>query len=279
MKLISFFSLLFLTLNCTHKNSENKILAEVDQKAEDLYRRSQREFKGKSYKKALETFKRYLKRTKININDERRVFWVINKAGYIFLKVQSNPDAAISFFSEFKDDLRLTEAQQVTLLEWISAAKDLKDDMSAWAKVPKDKKILFSEGKKLFYQGLSKKKFDADKRGNIELWAAKRYLSPFITYFDSDPHVVEALIMLGRIQTYLKSDKEYWESNFYLKEAIRRAPGTEAAKEAWKFLNDDIHLGYSGSSGSTLPSSMKRMLTSFKETAYKKLSSTRESSL
>jgi len=262
MKFLSFFVLFFFISHCSHKG--------VDQKSEDLYRRSQREFKAKDYKSALKTFKLYLKRAKVNTNDERRVFWVINKAGYIFLKVASNPDAAIDFFKEFREDLRLTEAQQVTISEWISAAKDLKEDKSNWSKMPQDKKLLFSEGKSLFLKGLSKKEFEADKRGNVELWVAKRYLSPFITYFNSDPNVIEALIMMGRIETYLKSDKEYWENNFYLKEAIRRAPGTKLARDAWMFLYEDINLGYSGSSGSIVPGSVQRMLKSYKEIAYAK---------
>ena len=266
MKFYILIALIFSLTHCVHENKSQ----EFNQEAENIYRKSQRDFKIKDYKSALKNFKLYLNKTKININDERRVFWVINKAGYIFLKIMSDPKAAINFFKHFREDSRLTEAQQATVSEWISAAKDLQEEKFNFGEIPQDRKLLFSEGKRFFLKGISKKEFTADKRGNIELWVARRYLSPFITYFDSDPNIIEALVMMGRIQIYLKSDREYWENNFYLKEAIRRSPGTKLAKEAWEYLNADVQWGYSGSSGTHIPLSIVRMLKSFKEIAFTK---------
>ena len=266
MKFSILIALICSLTHCIHENKDQ----EFNQEIENIYRESQRDFKAKDYKNALKSFKLYLNKTKININDERRVFWVINKAGYIFLKIMSDPKAAIVFFKQFREDLRLTEAQQATVSEWISAAKDLEEEKFNFGEIPQDRKLLFSEGKNFFLKGMSKKEFTADKRGNIELWVARRYLSPFITHFDSDPKIIEALVMMGRIQVYLKSDREYWENNFYLKEAIRRSPGTKLAKEAWGYLNSDIQWGYSGSSGSNIPPSMVRMLIALKEIAFTK---------
>ena len=48
--------------------------------------------------------------------------------------------------------------------------------------------------------------------------------------------------------------------NFYFKEIIRRFPHTVIAKKAWVALNEEVHMGYTGSQGDFTPPSIKRAL-------------------
>jgi carbonic anhydrase len=70
---------------------------------------------------------------------------------------------------------------------------------------------------------------------------------------------------MGEIRRRSWRNNFYWTDNFYLMEVIRRFPNTELATRAYEALYEDVHFGYTGSSGDHTPESWIELLKDFKE--------------
>ena len=238
------------------------------QSNEDLYQRAQRTFYRAEYTETLKLFEEYIEKSQTTYNQRERLFWVIDQAGRIYLREWRDPKGAIQFFSRFEKNDRLTEAGQDTVSEWVIAAQEW---LSADAKKEVDVEYpdpLFWQGRNFFEQGKKKLRYPMDDQGNADFHIAASFLVSFITHFDSDPRIGEALLMMGEIRTHTWTDDSYWSQNFYLKEAIRRFPRTKIAQKAWKILRDEIHAENTGSGGDNTPPSLVKMLETYRKLAY-----------
>lgn len=239
----------------------------VSAKTTDLdstYRSAQRKFLKKNYKEALPLLEKYLSESKGRKYKRERLFWIIDQIGRIHLRINRNPDAAIKFFEKLivKDD-RLSEAEEDDIGAWIAAAKDWKKNPVKPGNISSEKKR-FKKGKEYFQKGRKKLSFPADDAGNAYFSLASNYLVPFINKNDRSPEIAEALLMMGEIRVHLRTDPEYWNENFNLKEVIRRFPHTKTSQKAYLLLENDIRFGYTGSSGDNTPPSIVTMLKSYK---------------
>lgn len=233
------------------------------------YHLAQLEFHKKNYSQFLAHAENYLKNFPKDKKGKNRFFWIIDQVGYVHLRVKKDPDNAIQFFLKYKDDKRLNIAQSDTVLEWLGAAQEWKKEKVTTNKtLPAEK--LFRLGKKYFDAGQKKNTYPLDDKGNANFAIAETYLRPFIINYDSDKNIGNALLMMGRIKIHLKTDYDYWTENYYLKETIRRFPRTKLAQQAWGYMNDDIRMGYSGSSGEHTPYSLRVLLKEYKKLAYGK---------
>ena len=234
-----------------------------------LYRDAQREFHRRNYVGALPLFEKYLKEGRSGLNQEERLFWVIDQIGYIHLRVKKDPEAATAFLKKYDGDSRLNDAQQDSISEWIAAAKDWQKEKLRPSKV-KGADTLYRLGARYFKKGIGRKAFDMDNKGNADLSIAESYLRPFIINHDKDKRIGEALLMMGRIRLNLRTDSDYWAENYYLKEVIRRYPRSKIAQRAWRKLNEDTRIGYTGSSGDNTPPSILRMMERHRIAAFGK---------
>lgn len=235
---------------------------------DNLYRKAQRKFHSGNYKEARPLFEKYLKLSKTTYYKRERLFWVIDAIGRIYLRVERNPNGAILFFERLiTSDDRLTQDEEDDIGAWITAAKD-------WKKfgLKKQKKMsandLFRSGKKFYEKGLSKQEFPADNSGDADFNIASTYLVLFIVSYDNSKQIGDALYMMGHIRNIMRTDPEYWNENYYLKEAIRRFPNTKLAQKSWRLLDADVRSSYSGSSGDHTPPSMVSMLNRYKKLAF-----------
>lgn len=233
---------------------------------ENAYRLGQREFHKMNFQTALTAFEKFLGHKGDKTEKNERLFWTIDQIGYIFLRVNKNPDGAIAFFKKYENDPRLNEAQQDTISGWISASNDWKKELVQPSKI-RDPNRLYTLGKKYFDKGLSKKSFLMDDAGNADFAISEIYLRPFVINHDADPRIGEVLVMMGRVKQNLKNDIDYWPEIHYLKEAIRRFPHSKLAETAWKSLDEDVRFGYTGSAGENLPNSISEMLARYERMA------------
>lgn len=266
MKLLLIILLMICSTTVLAKEKSDKKIVILN----ETYRKSQREFNRKNYKKALPLLEKYLELSKIEEHKRERLFWVIDQIGRIHLRVNRNPDMAIQFFEKMiLNDDRLSEAEEDDIGAWISAAKDWKKyGISNPKKLSSNK--LYSEGKKYYKLGEAKLNYPADDVGNAFFSIATTYLVPFIVNYDKSPKIGEALLMMGKIRHHLRTDPEYWNDNYYLKEVIRRFPRTKLARKAWKLLDLDVRVGYTGSSGDHTPDGLVKMLDRYKKLAFSK---------
>ena len=228
------------------------------------YREGQRLFWKKDYVSALPLLESYLKNSVGKKYKRERLFWVIDQIGRIHLRVNRNPDKAIDFFEDIlRTEDRLSDAERDDVGAWVAAAKDWKRNFSKVGSQAKEKKD-FETGRGYFLKGKKKLTFPADDAGNTYFTLASIYLIPFINNNDSSKNISEALLMMGEIRHHLRTDPEYWNENFYLKEVIRRFPHTNNAAKAYRLLENDIKVGYSGSAGENIPPSISEMLRTYK---------------
>lgn len=215
-----------------------------------------------SFDKALKLFIDYRKAAANAKNDPLVSFYVIESIGRIYLKVKQDPDAAIAFFTEALNDRNLADTNFDIIRSWLGRAKEWKN-LSLLPKTIKDPKTLFDLGKKYYEHGIKLQKYTMDTIASADFSLASNYLVPFTIHFDKDPNIGDALYMMGEIRRRSWHDNNYWSENFYLMETIRRFPNTALAAKAYAALYEDVHFGYTGSSGDNTPETWIDLLKEF----------------
>lgn len=241
----------------------------INRQLDTIYHQAQREFRRANYPVALKLMEQYIevsKREKITPNN---LIILIDKIGFIYLRVHHNPDKAIAFFKRIEKELSFADELDSVIEEWLGAAIEWKQ-FGTFPGSVKDPDELYSLGKNYFNKGSSQLRYTMDKSGNANFHIAASYLIPLIANFDNHPQIAQALLMMGKIRRHIILDSNYWTENYYLKEVIRRFPHTEVAQKAYKSLEESVHFGYTGSGGDTTPQSMTKMLRDYKTLAYPK---------
>ncbi len=235
-------------------------------KVQELLHSARHEIARAKYEVALKLLETYLAHAKFGKVRPLLHFYVIDAIGRIHLQVKQDPDGAIAFFKTVEGDTRLTSAERDIISGWVGFAKEWK----GLGKLPKDihdPDELFALGKKFYDEGTSKQKSAMDPAGSAALTIAAAYLVPFTVHYDKDARIGDVLYMMGDIRRRTWYDNEYWSENFYLIEVIRRFPNTPLAVKAYKVLEEDVHFGYTGSSGDGTPQSWVGLLKEFKALA------------
>ena len=232
----------------------------------ELLHNARHEIARAQYDVALKMLETYLAHAKFGKVRPLLHFYVIDAIGRIHLQVRQDPDGAIAFFKTVEGDSRLTPAEQDIISGWVGFAREWK----GLGKMPKDLHDadgLFELGKKFYDEGTKKQKNAMDPAGSAALTIAAAYLVPFTVHYDKDARIGEVLYMMGDIRRRTWYDNEYWSENFYLIEVIRRFPNTPLAIKAYQVLDEDVHFGYSGSTGDGTPKSWIALLKEFKALA------------
>ena len=230
---------------------------------EALYRQGQAAFHRKDYGGALSALGTYVAR---GPKKDPRRFDVIQQIARIHLQVQHDPDRAIAFLVAVRKESGLADEQRDDLEAWLATARDWKKLGKMPASV-KDADELFALAEKFYRAGTTDTNGVADETGAAARAVAASYLVPFVANFDGDARIQQALIMLGDIRRRAWTEEDYWTENFYLKESIRRFPHTPGARKAYRMLEDDVHVRWSGSSGDHTPPGLLQMLARYKRLA------------
>ena len=263
IQIIIIFGLVFISnIGFAKETSSSKI--KTNKKFQDMIEKANTEIRKGSTDLALKIFIDYRKQTSKSKKDPLTSLYVIESIGRIYLREKQDPDAAITFFSEALNDTNLQDSEFDIIRAWLGRAKEWKN-LSMFPKNITDPKKLFELGKKYFDQGLKLQKFPMDVNASADFSLASNYLIPFTIHFDKDPNIGEALYMMGEIRRRSWHNNDYWIENFYLMEVIRRFPYTELSSRAYDALYEDVHYGYTGSSGDNTPESWIELLKTFRE--------------
>ena len=263
IQIIIIFGLVFISnIGFAKETSSSKI--KTNKKFQDMIEKANTEIRKGSTDLALKIFIDYRKQTSKSKKDPLTSLYVIESIGRIYLREKQDPDAAITFFSEALNDTNLQDSEFDIIRAWLGRAKEWKN-LSMFPKNITDPKKLFELGKKYFDQGIKLQKFPMDVNASADFSLASNYLIPFTIHFDKDPNIGEALYMMGEIRRRSWHNNDYWIENFYLMEVIRRFPYTELSSRAYDALYEDVHYGYTGSSGDNTPESWIELLKTFRE--------------
>ncbi|MGZ3790280.1 MAG: hypothetical protein ACXVLQ_17235 [Bacteriovorax sp.] len=254
----------------TVKSKKHKISKGLE--AERLLSEAKLEMSRGAYDSALKHLIEYRKATAKMRKAPLMSFFVVESIGRIYLRVKQDPDAAIAFFSEALNDSYLSDSEFDLIKSFRDRAKEWKN-LNMLPKNINDPITLFTLGKKYYQSGIKTQKFTMDVSASADFSLATNYLIPFTIRFDKDPNIGEALYMMGEIRRRSWHNNDYWTENFYLTEVIRRFPHTDLASKAYEALYEDVHFGYTGSSGDNTPQSWVDLLKEFKALSEVKASS------
>ncbi|WP_455207354.1 hypothetical protein [Kaarinaea lacus] len=230
---------------------------------DELYHQAQREFMRANYPVALEYMEQFIERSKKEKLTSEKLVILIDKVGFIYLRVRHDPVKAIGFFKKIEKELAYSEEVSNVVEEWLGAAIEWQQFGTLPEEV-KDPDKLFALGKSYYDKGTAKLRYPMDTSGNANFHIAASYLIPFIAHYDDHASIADALLMMGNIRRHITLDPEYWTENFYLKEVIRRFPHTDVAQKAYQAFEESVRFGYSGSAGDSTPPSMIKMLEEYR---------------
>jgi hypothetical protein len=215
-----------------------------------------------SYDESLTNYLQYLNQCKIVKCPTVKKIFSIDMIGSIYIRVQKNPSKLIKSFDKLLKKSEFNDAVQDEIEDWILSSKEWINNKKFPWQVKKAEEM-FKLGNFYYDRGSKKKKYPMDRSGNADFSIAASYYIPYIYEFSQSKHVDQALLKMGLIRSTLWTDKEFWSSNFYLKEVIRRFPNSNVSKKAFKTLKEEVHFSYSGSAGDSTPPSQLEMLNYF----------------
>ena len=236
--------------------------------ADKTFTQAQQAYHQKDYDRALVFIGRYLKTAR---SKDKRLLGMIEQGARIHLQHHHDPNAAIRFLRSIKKTKKLSRKDAEDVGQWLATAREWKK-MGALTKND-SADSLFKLGQEYYRKGTDDIDGDDDETGAASRYIAAGYLVPFVLNFDSDPRLAKALLMLGDIRRRSWKADEWWTVDFYLKEVIRRFPGTPEARRAFDLLDDDIRMRWSGSRGDNTPEYLRTMLVRYRKLAYGKASS------
>lgn len=138
---------------------------------------------------------------------------------------------------------------------WVASLKQLEKNPPVGGDKLEKAKELMANGKK-------EMEYPTDRSGLIYYLAASGLLNQYI-HDDkpSDPKKLgEAYYLLGMAETV--TGRSYWlsQTDRYLEAAIRTAPSAPYARKAFNLLEENVVMGYSGSSGTHIPADVQAKL-------------------
>ncbi len=175
-------------------------------------------------------------------------------------------EAALSRFAKRSD---LT-AQQVRVVPiWVAALERYGDSLASEPSLERAREILRA--------GAEQSRHPNDSSDLAHRVLASALLYRFLDAQEaSQSDRATALLLLGETDAFLRRSFERSEAEFYLEQAIRLAPGTPVAQEAYARLEDQVLFGYTGSSGLNLPPDIERELEELRALAFPDRSSSVE---
>ncbi len=166
----------------------------------------------------------------------------------------------------------------IPVLERFAARTDLwlqlRRDVAQWIRDLRELRPLGEEppdlaaARRLVEQTQASDPFGSDQRPLVRSIVASSLLHRWLAdgkHSASDQ--AEAFTLLGI--TEMRIDDTFWlsQADFYLETAIRRAPGTPAALQAYELLEAETIASYTGSAGVTLPKTLRERLNELRKLA------------
>lgn len=145
--------------------------------------------------------------------------------------VREDRERAVRTLSQFAAREDAPGSAQGILREWIRALGDF--DLS------RDEGRELAAARGLIREAQASVRFPKDRSRQVAFIQAAALLHRYLqTEPDSDADVAEALYLLGVAESFIS--RSYWisETDYLLEQAIRRAPSSAVAKEAYEFLEE-----------------------------------------
>ena len=171
----------------------------------------------------------------------------------LIIRVRQNFPQAITVLEQFlrRSDVPPYLRDRVT--SWVAALKELQSQGTTDQELPRARALIEA--------GQLRNRFPADQQGLVHFAVASSLLHRSIDSRPADQKsLAEAYYLLGIAEAYLSRTSWISETAFFLETAIRLAPASPIAVQAYDVLNTYILTEYTGSSGLHLPAEIQEHL-------------------
>jgi hypothetical protein len=175
----------------------------------------------------------------------------------IVLRVDQNPARAKKTLEKILPKVQI-QSQKDLIKTWIASVTTIAD------KKMLDKPDL-NTAKELIKLAQANQRYPADPRGLVYFVCGSSILNKYVEAKHTPAELSEAYYLLGMSEYYISDSFWLSEMDYFLESAVRVAPHTESALNAYNMLEQQYVIGYSGSSGLNLPSDVVELLQDLRQ--------------
>jgi tetratricopeptide (TPR) repeat protein len=157
----------------------------------------------------------------------------------IVIRVHRDFPRAIKALESFQKRPDVPRYLSHHLTTWVATLKALQHDNSDGNELDRVQRLI--------QQGQQRNRFLADRQGLIYFAVASSDLHRYVSSDSKSlSQLAEAYYLLGVVDSYIPRSSWISETEFFLEQAIRLAPNSPVAKNAYSFLEEYIMMGLTG---------------------------------
>lgn len=221
----------------------------------------------RQFDRALNAYRKVIKDT--NFLSSQRLNWerALGKALLIAVRVRRNPGLGIEIIDEV---LALNEKVPTFIQNY---AKSWRGSLVSWKKEPQRQDTteegLFAEAQLSFTRAKAKQKYPFDRSAEVDFMRVSSLIHQLLRRYPKGERVPEALYMAGVSYEALQ-DLDWWSFHeMYYEQCIKKSPHSPIAQRCYARYEESVYLGYSGSSGVSIPEEVRQRLDKLQKLAKK----------
>ncbi len=217
---------------------------------------------------ALAAFSKSLATPKTSANDELNVDRTAKSALAIAVRVKKDPKLTLKLIEDLAASGLASKMLQNDLSDWRASALSWQ---AATAPSSNNEREIFSEAQKLFEIGQKKESsLGHFQNSNVTMLRASSLLHDLLSNFPNSSKRAEAYLMLAQTYELLPGFTVWDLPDEYLAACIRENPHSEMSERCFTKYESSIVMGYSGSSGTNVPSAIQDHVDRMKTLARRK---------
>lgn len=182
------------------------------------------------------------------------------------LDFEGDIEDALVIAVRVRSDFSRADAALATLAARGDAPSYLMDLVATWRQAladlrPYENGSTLVEAREVLERGAALRRYPADRSALVHDLVASALLHRALARgLGSPDETAEASFLLGLAELRNDPTRGLPQAEFYLESAVRSAPGSPYAREAYALLEEQTVLGWSGSGGAEMPSDVKAWL-------------------
>ncbi len=182
----------------------------------------------------------------------------------IAIRVKKDPETALAIVDKIQNAKSAPYYLRQYAVLWKEEVKQWKEELG---KPPKTEEGLFAEALRLTSAAREQQKYPADRSADVLYLRASSVLHDLLQTAPEGKHVVEAFLMAGMAYEVLRDLNLDDVHETYYEACIRKAPATATAELCYRRYEQSVLNGFTGSSGTHLPSEMSARLQELQKLA------------
>ena len=234
-----------------------RLLANASVKSLPPEQRVKLEVTARQFETAMETYEEILRSPTVGTAE---VYFMGAFEGYlkICVRVRHDLQRPLAALAQFRTRPGLPRYLAEYVGGWMAALRQLQGDMR-----PGDE---LARARTLLGEAQARQRFEAGRDGLVHAVVASALLTQLV---ESNPQpgadLAEAYYLLGVAESEISRLSWVSEVEYYLESAIRAAPSSPAARNAYLFLEEYVLNAYTGSSGLDMPGDVERRLETLRK--------------